>query len=274
MRRSASVRTTVLLAALTLACEGGAPATDDAAGMDAAASASDAVPAGAQPGDPAGSDSAANGHGSPADQDTLPVPDRSQETVRDAGEKPERVMDELGIGPGSHVADVMAGGGYYTWWLAKRVGPSGRVYATEAEGLVRRLERGDLEGVSNVKVPGNLAEVPAGTLDAVIINRGYHLFNQPQTRILPLIMAALKPGGRLGIVEVRLGMPTGHDMRTHRMGQRTVREEVEAAGFRFAGASELLANPEDPRDDFMEGRRHLADRMFLKFTKPAATAGR
>jgi predicted methyltransferase len=208
-------------------------------------------------------------------EEAKPPPTRAEDMARDAGEKPQQVMDALEIGPGSTVADVIAGGGYYTYLLDERVGPTGTVYATAAEGVTKRLAEGDMKGKTNVKVVKDVSEIPAGTLDAVLINRAYHLIGKPGESFFPALQKALKPGGRIGIIEVRLNAPTGHDMKTHRMGQQTVEQEVEAGGFTLVEASELLANPDDPRTDFMEGKRHLADRMFLIFEKPApATAAR
>ena len=198
------------------------------------------------------------------------VPTRDEEAVtRDAGEKPQQVMDELGIREGSRVADVLAGGGYYTYLLAERVGDEGVVYATGGDVVTRRIAEGDLKGRDNIKVVPQLSAVPEGSLDAVLINRAYHLMNNPDVTLFPDLRRALKPGGVVGIIEVRLDKPTGHDMKTHRMGEQTVREEMERGGFTFAGSSELLANADDPGTDFMEGKRHLADRMFLKFKKGA-----
>ena len=195
-----------------------------------------------------------------------PLMSREQDSARDAGEKPEQVMDELGISADDRVADVLAGGGYYTYLLSERVGSGGMVYATGAEGVERRLNEGDLRGKQNVRVVESLSEIPAGALDAVLINRAYHLVNKQD--FLRDLRRAMKPGGVVGIIEVRLGRPRGHDMKTHRMGEDTVREEMEQAGFAFAGSSDILRSPDDPHTDFMEGKRHLADRMFLKFEKP------
>jgi predicted methyltransferase len=209
-----------------------------------------------------------------AREEEAPILTRAEDAARDAGEKPEQVMDELAIGPGSRVADVMAGGGYYTYLLSERVGPEGMVYATGAQGVARRMAEGDLADRTNIKVVEDLSQVEPGTLDAILVNRAYHLLPHPETTFFPQARAALKPGGIVGVIEVRLSEPEGHDMKTHRMGERTVREEVEQGGFTFAGDSDILANPDDPRTDFMEGERHLADRMFLKFEKPEETAPR
>jgi predicted methyltransferase len=208
-------------------------------------------------------DSGGNGHGEGEEEE--PISTRAQDAARDEGEKPEEVMDRLGIDAGDHVADVIAGGGYYTYLLAERVGSEGMVYATGAEGVARRMAEGDLAGRANIRVVESLKDVPAGTLDAVLVNRAYHLLNAPNGSFFPDLRRALAPDGVVGVIEVRLGSPTGHDMETHRMGEQTVTEEMQAGGFRLVETSDLLANPDDPHTDFMEGQRHLADRMFLIF---------
>ena len=95
------------------------------------------------------------------------IPSRAQEEARDAGSKPQEVMDFLGIRGGAHVADIFAGGGYYTYLLSQRVGASGRVYAQGySPGLAARLERGDLAGAGNVVLVDSLSDLPEGGLDA------------------------------------------------------------------------------------------------------------
>ena len=76
----------------------------------------------------------------------------------------------------------------------------------------------------------------------------------------------------MGVEEVRLGQDYGHDMETHRMGEKTVIEEFQKNGFDYVGSSDILYNPSDPHTDFMEGQRHTADRMLLKFSKPGEPA--
>jgi len=196
------------------------------------------------------------------------IPSREQEVARDEGSKPQEVMDFLGVQPGDSVADIFAGGGYHTYLLSQRVGASGRVYAQGySPGLRARVERGDLAGAANVVLVDSLSDLPEGRLDAAIIVRGYHLFPDPKALFEPL-MRALEPGGVVGVVEVRLGRDHGHDMETHRMGDQQVIDEFTDAGFDFGGASDILRNPADDHTEFWEGRRHLTDRMLLKFAKP------
>ena len=200
------------------------------------------------------------------------IPSRAAEVARDAGSKPQQVMDFLGIDRGDQVADIFAGGGYYTYLLSERVGPSGRVWAQGfSPGLAARTERGDLAGAGNIELVDSLSQLPAGGLDAAIIIRGYHLFPDA-AMLLTELDRALKPGGTVGVVEVRLGQDYGHDMETHRMGEKTIIEEFQRHGFDYVGSSEALYNPDDPHTDFMEGQRHLSDRMLLRFSKPGEAA--
>ena len=102
------------------------------------------------PGTPADADTMAAGE--PAGHDeSAEIPSRAAEIERDAGSKPQEVMDWLGIGEGDEVADIFAGGGYYTYLLSERVGPTGRVWAQGfSPGLASRVESGDLAGATNV----------------------------------------------------------------------------------------------------------------------------
>ncbi len=199
------------------------------------------------------------------------IPSRSAELARDAGSKPQQVMDLAGIGPGDRVADIFAGSGYFTYLLSERVGPEGRVYAQGySPGLKARVERGDLAGAGNVVLVDSLSQLPPGGLDAALIIRGYHLFEDPSV-LMSALRRSLIPAGRVAVVEVRLGQERGHVMETHRMGEQTVIEGFREGGFELASSSDILHNPEDDHTGFWEGRRHLADRMLLILT-PASQA--
>ena len=119
-------------------------------------------------------------------------------------QQPDRVMDALRIGDSSIVADLGAGGGWFTVRLARRVGPNGRVYAEDVqpqmlEAIQRRVAR---EGLRNVVTRLGQATdplLPASTLDAVLIVDAYHEIEQP-IALLKNVRKALKPDGRIGIV--------------------------------------------------------------------------
>src|SRR5688500_6969492 len=120
----------------------------------------------------------AQGHGRlfpPEDLGALEGPDR------DAWQKPEQVMDALGIADGARVADLGAGGGYFTIRLARRVGPNGIVYAEDVQdemlgSIERRIEREQLTNVKTVKGTFDNPRLPSGELDAVLIVDTFNAF--------------------------------------------------------------------------------------------------
>jgi predicted methyltransferase len=128
---------------------------------------------------------------------------------RDEWQQPDWVMDELHIADGSHVADVGAGGGWFTARLARRVGPNGVVYAEDVqkqmvEAIQQRARQEGLANVHAILSSSNDPMLPSG-LDAVLIVDAYTQLAHP-IAVLQHIGAALAPKGRLGIVDFK---PTG-----------------------------------------------------------------
>jgi ubiquinone/menaquinone biosynthesis C-methylase UbiE len=156
---------------------------------------------------------------------------------RDAWQKPDLIMDALGIGDGSVVADLGAGGGWFTVRLARRVGPNGTVFAQDLqsqmlEAIKRRVGR---EGLRNVEyVQGSLVDprLPPGRLDAVLIVDSYHELAKP-IELLRNVSASLKSTGRIGIVEFTLeGGGPGPPL-NQRKSQESVIGEAQQAGLRL-----------------------------------------
>jgi precorrin-6B methylase 2 len=111
----------------------------------------------------------------------------------------------LGLKPGMSVADVGAGFGAWTVRMAKLVGPTGRVYATDiGEAQLAALrDYVKREGLANVTVLGGAADttnLPAACCDAILIRDAYHHLTQPEA-IVKSLAAALKPGGRLAVID-------------------------------------------------------------------------
>jgi ubiquinone/menaquinone biosynthesis C-methylase UbiE len=126
---------------------------------------------------------------------------------RDAWQRPDQIMDALDIGENSVVADLGAGGGWFTVRLARRVGPNGRVYAEDIqpqmiESIQRRVQREGLRNVQTVLGTAVDPKVPAGSLDAVLIVDAYHEIEQP-VLLLRNVAKALKPSGTIGIVNFK-----------------------------------------------------------------------
>ena len=140
----------------------------------------------------------------PQDLGLLEPPDR------EAWQKPDQVMDALHVAEGTVVADIGAGGGWFTVRLARRVGPNGRVYAVDVQRLMieaiqRRVQR---EGFTNVvPVLGDYDDpkLPADArTDAVLMVDAFHEMEDP-VLMLRNIMRTLKPQGRIGIIDYREG---------------------------------------------------------------------
>ncbi|MGE5815317.1 MAG: class I SAM-dependent methyltransferase [Acidobacteriota bacterium] len=137
----------------------------------------------------------------PEDLGILEGPDR------DAWQKPEQIMDALGIADGATVADLGAGGGWFTVRLARRVGPTGLVYAEDVqpqmiESIRRRVEREGLKNVQTVHGTAIDPRLPPSAVDAVLIVETYNELEDP-VALLRNVARALKPRGRLGIVEFK-----------------------------------------------------------------------
>lgn len=160
------------------------------------------------------------------------------ETPRESWQRVADVFRELGAEPGAHVADIGAGNGFFTTRLAKAVGETGRVYAVDVNPVsIRELKEALGEDITNVEVirgeednPG----LPAATLDGVLVVNAYHEFAE-HGAMLGHIRAALKPGGRLMLIEPipRRSEDTTRQAQTkrHTIAIEFVEEDLARAGF-------------------------------------------
>lgn len=126
---------------------------------------------------------------------------------REAWQRPDRIMDELAIGERSVVADLGAGGGWFTVHLAVRVGPNGRVYAEDIQpemlqAITRRVQRLGLRWVEPRLGTAVDPRLPKRSLDAALIVDAYNEIEQPVT-LLKNLATSLKPNGRIGIVNFK-----------------------------------------------------------------------
>ena len=126
---------------------------------------------------------------------------------RDAYQQPDQIMDALQIGEGSVVADLGAGGGWFTVRLARRVGPNGKVFAEDIQSqmisvIERRVQREELPWVTTVLGTQVDTKIPPSTLDAALMVDAYAEFEQP-VALLRNIGRSLKPHGTLGIVNYK-----------------------------------------------------------------------
>ena len=153
---------------------------------------------------------------------------------RDAWQMPDAVMDALGIADGSHVADIGAGGGWFTVRLARRVGPNGVVYAQDVqsqmlEAIRRRVDREGLRNVRTVLGDAEDPRLPPASVRCRADRRRVPRVHEPRG-VLARLAAALKPGGRIGVVDFNKagggpGPPT-----EERVDEARVIDEAKAAG--------------------------------------------
>src|SRR5436309_1337713 len=156
---------------------------------------------------------------------------------REAEEQPDVALQAIGIGKGSTVADVGAGAGYITWRLAERVGPTGKVYANDIQPAMLALLRRNMaeRKLNNVETVLGLIDdprLPANTMDLVILVDVYHEFSEPQ-KMLRKIREAMKPTGRLVLLEYRGEDPKVPIRPEHKMTVDQVKAELEPEGFRL-----------------------------------------
>jgi SAM-dependent methyltransferase len=129
---------------------------------------------------------------------------------REAWQKPDQVMDALHIADGTVVADLGAGGGWFTVRLARRVGPNGKVYAVDVQQLMleairRRVQRDGYTNVIPVLGAYTDPQLPDDArTDAVLIVDAFHEMEDP-ILLLRNVARTLKPLGRIGIIDYRLG---------------------------------------------------------------------
>jgi len=207
--------------------------------------------------------------------------------ARDADRKPGETLAFAGVKPGGSVADMIPGGGYFTRVFAKAVGPKGHVYAfvpqellkkraTAADSIKALASDPGYANVSVIEAPLNGFTAPQ-PLDLAWTSQNYHdLHNWVSAEDLAAfnkaVFAALKPGGVYIVLDhvAAPGAPADVTETLHRIDPDVVKKEVIAAGFKFAGASDVLKHPADDHSAkvFDAGVRGKTDQFILKFRKP------
>ena len=185
--------------------------------------------------------------------------------VRDDWEKPQEVMDTLGIKAGTAVADVGAGEGYFTFHLATRVGPSGKVYAEDIlddrlEKIRARASKEKWTQVETIHGETDDPRLPSGCCQVVLISNAYHEMRE-YDKMLQGIFRALKPGGLLAIIDApaKAGDRRESYYDRHRIPEKLVREDAARNGLRFQRQLPTFTPPDSDRTYF-----------FLIFEKPAS----
>lgn len=180
----------------------------------------------------------------------------------------QQVMDLMGMKPGSRVADIGAGGGWFTVRAARRVGPQGVVYAQEilpkyTTFIAQRARREGLRNVRTILGTTDDPKLPANTMDSVLILNAYHEFEKPLA-MLRKIRSSMKPNARLafierdepelrreaqeayaktGLIKHRVNEKPDNDPASddHRLAREIVQREAQRVGFRLVKTMDLEA---------------------------------
>jgi predicted methyltransferase len=212
----------------------------------------------------------------------LAAPDRSDaDRQADKRRDPAPFLAFAGVRPGMKVLDMGAGGGYSTELLARAVAPNGVVFGQNPADLGDKGKAAFAARLATPAMKNAVADVapfddpvPAGVTDLDLIT---FLFYYHDTTYMTVdrpamdkkLFAALKPGGFLVIADHSAlpGQGISVAKTLHRIEEPTLRQEVEAAGFRFVAEGNFWRNPGDSHD-FPSYKPMPVDNFVLKFQKP------
>ena len=206
-------------------------------------------------------------------QPDRPDADRQTDKRRD----PVNLLTFTGAKTGWTVLDMGAGAGYSTELMARSVGPTGKVYGqndADSEKLRARMTTPVMRNVVALVRPSD-DPVPAEVhdIDLITFYFAYHDTTYMQidrAKMDKALFAALKPGGILVIADHSAlpedGATVGKTY--HRIAEKTLRAEVEAAGFEFVSDAAFLRHPDDTRTNIVFRNPTPVDEFVLKFRKP------
>lgn len=211
------------------------------------------------------------------------------DTKRDADRKPADMLEFAGVKQGQTVVDLIPGGGYFTRIFSKAVGPKGTVYAVggpprppadpakppppPAQDTIAADP--NYSNVKSIHAPLQSGLSIPTQADLVWTSQNYHdVKNVPNIDMLAFdkaVFNALKPGGVFIVLDHVANPDTPNATSTvHRVNPAVVKKEVEAAGFKYEGESNVLRNPADDHTQRVQetGIRGKTDQFIYKFRKP------
>ena len=212
------------------------------------------------------------------------APDRAEaDRQADARRKPALLLAFTEVKGGMKVLDMETSAGYSAELLARAVGPSGAVYAQDSAAVIERFVKDKFDIRARKPVMKNVVHVvrefddpippDVSNLDLITFFFAYHdVTYMPVDRALmnKKMFAALKPGGLLVITDhsAKPGDGISVAKTLHRIEEKVVREEIEAAGFKLVAEADFLRNPEDPREERVFQPKIPVDEFVLKYRKP------
>jgi predicted methyltransferase len=212
------------------------------------------------------------------------APDRSEaDRQTDQRREPAKMLAFTGAKEGMKVLDMEANAGYSTELLARAVGPSGTVYAQDPAPIIEKFVKDKFDNRAKSPAMKNVVHVirdfddpippDVSNLDMITFFYAYHdvtYMPVDRAKMNAKMFAALKPGGYLIIADHSAkkgdGISVAHTL--HRIEEATLRQEVEAAGFKLVAEGDFLHHPEDPRDVKVFKPAVPVDEFVLKYQKP------
>lgn len=165
--------------------------------------------------------------------------------TREEEERTDLLLNALELKPGNVVADVGAGSGYFSWRMAQKVGPTGKIFANDIQPEMLELLMAQMQrrGVEKVVEPvlGTVQDpkLPANSTDLILLVDVYHELDFPFEMTRAMI-SALKPGGRLVLVEYRGEDPNVAIKRLHKMTAEQVKKEMAVHRLKFDQKIDVL----------------------------------
>ena len=212
------------------------------------------------------------------------APDRSDaDRQTDQRRHPDKMLAFTGVKDGMKVLDMEANAGYSTELVARAVGPTGKVWAQDPAAIIEKFVKDKFDNRAKSPAMQNVVHVirefddpippDVSNLDMITFFFAYHdVTYMPVDRAAmnAKMFAALKPGGLLIIADhsAKQGEGTSVAKTLHRIEEATLKQEIEAAGFKLVAEGDFLHHPEDPRDDKVFKPAVPVDEFVLKYQKP------
>ena len=201
----------------------------------------------------------------------------------DVRRQPAKMLAFTGVKEGMKVLDMEANAGYSTELMARAVGPTGTVWAQDPASIIERFVKDKFDNRAKNPAMKNVVHIvrdfddpippDVSNLDMITFFYAYHdvtYMPVDRAKMNAKMFAALKPGGYLIIADhsAKAGDGTNVAKTLHRIEEATLRQEIEAAGFKLVAEGDFLHHPEDPRDVPVFKPAVPVDEFVLKYQKP------
>jgi predicted methyltransferase len=213
------------------------------------------------------------------------APDRAEADRQvDQRRQPAKMLAFAGVRTGMKILDMEASAGYSTELLARTVAPAGTVYAQDSAAVIERFVKDKFDLRAQKPAMKNVVHVirdfddpippDVSGLDMITFFFAYHDITYMQVDRAAMnkkMFAALKPGGFLIVADhsAKPGEGVSVTKTLHRIEESTLRQEIEAAGFKLVAEGDFLRHPEDPRDAAVFRPQVPVDEFVLKYQKPS-----